>query len=109
VVVSNEGVIIMPRWRFLTNHALVLRAIANNPKITGPELAAEVRITERGVRYIIAHLEAEGYITKKRIGRRLKFRINPDLTMRHKMYQDTAVGDFLKSLGQKKKRGHIKY
>ena len=94
----------MPGWTFLTNHALVLSVLAKNPRITGRELSETVGITERATRKIIADLEAEGYITKKKEGRRIKYRINPDLPMRHKTYQDTAIGDFLKALGWKKKQ-----
>lgn len=94
----------MPRWMFLTNHALVLSVLAKHPRITGRELAAAVGITERATRKIIADLEAEGYITKKKAGRRIKYRINPDLPMRHETYQDTAIGDFLKAMGWKRRR-----
>ena len=89
----------MPGWMFLTNHAMVLICLAKRPRITGRELAAEVGITERATRKIIADLEAEGYNTKKREGRRIRYRINPDLPMRHETYQDTAIGNFLEALG----------
>lgn len=98
----------MPRWMFLTNHAMVLSCLAKHPRITGRELAAEVGITERATRKIIADLEAEGYIAKKKVGRRIRYRINPDLSLRHETYQDTAIGDFLKALGWKKRRGRTK-
>lgn len=94
----------MPGWTFLTNHALVLSVLAKNPRITGRELSETVGITERATRKIIADLEAEGYITKRKEGRRIKYRINPDLPMRHETYDDTAIGDFLKALGWKKKQ-----
>lgn len=93
----------MPGWMFLTNHALVLSVLAKHPRITGRELATAVGITERATRKIIADLEAEGYITKKKVGRRIKYRINPDLPMRHETYQNTAIGDFLKAMGWKKR------
>jgi predicted transcriptional regulator len=92
-------------WTFLTNHALVLSCITKQPRITGLELATAVGITERATRKIIADLEAEGYIAKKKEGRRIKYRINPELSMRHETYQDTAIGDFLKALGWRSKQG----
>ena len=98
----------MPGWTFLTNHALVLSVLAKNPRITGRELSETVGITERATRKIIADLEAEGYITKRKEGRRIKYRINPDLPMRHETYEDTAIGDFLKALGWKKKQRRTK-
>ncbi|MBM4433384.1 MAG: winged helix-turn-helix transcriptional regulator, partial [Chloroflexi bacterium] len=81
----------MPGWKFLTNHALVLCAIARQPRITVREIALAVGITEKASRNIIADLEADGYVTKKRVGRRIRYRIHPDLPMRHEMEQDKAV------------------
>ena len=98
----------MHGWTFLTNHGLVLSVLAKYPRITGRELAATVGITERATRKIISDLEAEGYIAKKKEGRGIRYRINPDLPMRHETYEDTAIGDFLKALGWKKKQVRTK-
>ncbi|MBI2832659.1 MAG: winged helix-turn-helix transcriptional regulator [Chloroflexi bacterium] len=94
----------MSPWTFLTNHAMVLSSIAKNPTITARDVAASIGITERAVRKIIADLEAEGYITKKKEGRRVKYRINADLSLRHHTHQETEVGSFLEVLGWKRKR-----
>ena len=94
----------MPRWTFLTNHALVLCAIAKQSRITAREISAAIGITERATRNIIADLEADGYITKKREGRNIKYRIDPDLPLRHEMQEDKAVGDLLETLGWKRRR-----
>lgn len=94
----------MSEWTFLTNHALVLSHIAHHPRITGLELANSIGITERATRKIIAELLDAGYITKKREGRRSRYRINPDLTLRHPSHGETAVGDLLEALGWKKRR-----
>jgi DNA-binding MarR family transcriptional regulator len=94
----------MPQWVFLTNHALVLSVLAKHPRITGREVAAAVGITERATRKIIADLEAERYITKKKVGRCNEYRINPARPMRHETYKDTAIGDFLKALSHKSRR-----
>lgn len=94
----------MPGWAFLTNHALVLSFLARHPRITALELAKAVGITERGVRKIIADLYAAGYIDKKREGRRVRYRINPDLSLRHQTQQDLAIGELLQTLGWKKRR-----
>ena len=94
----------MAPWTFLTNHALVLSSIARNPTVTAREVAVSVGITERAVRKIIADLEAEGYITKKKEGRRVKCRINPGLSLRHHTQQETEVGSFLEVLGWRRRR-----
>lgn len=94
----------MPQWTFLTNHALVLSFVARSPRITAREVATAIGITERAVRKIIADLEVEGYITKKREGRRVRYRINPELSLRHHTHQETEVGSFLEVLGWKRRR-----
>jgi DNA-binding transcriptional ArsR family regulator len=98
----------MHGWTFLTNHGLVLSVLAKYPTITGREISDAVGITERATRKIIADLESEGYITKRKEGRGIRYRINPDLPMRHETYEDTAIGDFLKALGWKRKQVRAK-
>jgi hypothetical protein len=56
------------------------------------------------VRKIIADLDEAGYITKKKQGRRIRYRVNPDLSMRHDAHQEIAVGDFLEALGWRRRR-----
>ncbi len=93
----------MTKWTFLTNHAIVLSFIANHPRITGRDLSNSIGITERATRKIIADLLEDGYITKKREGRRNYYRINATLPLRHASHGETIVGDFLKALGWKKR------
>lgn len=94
----------MPRWKFVTNHALVLCQIAQKPRITIRELSLTIGITEKAVHRIITDLESDGYVTKIREGRRLRYRINPNLCLPDEMLQDKAVGDFLEVLGWRRRR-----
>jgi len=94
----------MPGWKFLTNHALVLCLIARQPRTTAREIAATLNITEKTTRNIINDLEADGYITRKREGRRLRYRVYADLPLRHEMQQDEAIGDLLEIVGWKKRK-----
>jgi predicted DNA-binding transcriptional regulator YafY len=94
----------VPEWTFVTNYALVLSLLAKQPRITARELATAIGITERTVRKIIADLDAAGYISKKKQGRRIRYRVNPDLSLRHDVHQEIAVGDFLEALGWKRRR-----
>jgi len=98
----------MSEWTFLTNHALVLSFIAQRPRVTGRELSGTIGITERATRKIIADLHSTGYITKKREGRRVRYGINPNLSLRHQTQRHTAIGDFLEALGWEgmRKRTH---
>lgn len=91
----------MSEWTFLTNHARVLILLANYPRITARDLSAQIGITERSVRNIIADLEAEGYIEKLREGRRLSYKIHPELSFRHPTEQDLSIKKLLKALGCK--------
>jgi len=93
----------MPGWKFLTNHALVLCLIAQQPRITVREIASTVGITEKAARNIIKDLEKDGYVTKKREGRRIRYRIDPNLPLRHETQQDKAIGDLLEVLGWKRR------
>jgi DNA-binding transcriptional ArsR family regulator len=92
----------MAEWTFITKHAVALSYIARHPRITALELGAEMGITERAVRKLIADLYAAGYITKKKEGRGIRYRINSDQPMRHEAHREFVVGDLLQSLGWKK-------
>ena len=98
----------MPEWTFLSNHGLVLSYIAYHPRITARELSNAVGITERATRKIIADLLETGYITKKREGRRNRYRVDPDLALRHPIHGETAVGELLEALGWKRPRRAVK-
>jgi DNA-binding MarR family transcriptional regulator len=91
----------MAEWMFLTNHARVLVFLANHPKITARDLSTMIGITERSVRNIIADLEAEGYIEKLKEGRRLSYKIHPELPFRHSTQKDQSIKKLLKALGCK--------
>jgi len=93
----------MPGWKFVTNHALVLCQIAQQPRITVREISLAIGITEKATHRIITELESDGYVTKIREGRRLRYRVNPDLRLRGEILQDKAVGDLLEVLGWKRR------
>lgn len=97
----------MPQWMFLTKYALVLSLIAKQPRITAQEMATAIGTTERQVRRVIAVLFASGYIKKKREGRGIKYRINPELSLRHDIHQEIDIGNFLEALGWRRKRRKI--
>lgn len=94
----------MAEWTFLTNHAVVLIYLAKHPQITALELASSIGITERAVRKIIADLQAEGYISKAREGRGVRYSINSHLPLRHRTQKDRSVSKLLEALGWKEKK-----
>lgn len=94
----------MPKWTFITKHAVVLSLIARNPRITALELGSAIGMTERAIRKLIADLYEADYIRKKREGRGVRYRINPDLPLRQETHREIGVGAFLESLGWEKPR-----
>jgi len=97
----------MPDWSFITNHGLILAAIARRPRSTAREIGDEVGITERAAHNIIRDLEEGGYITKAKVGRRNRYRIHPDMPIKDEP-SDAAVGELLVMLGWKRRSGRGK-
>jgi DNA-binding transcriptional ArsR family regulator len=91
----------MADWSFITNHGLVLAAIARRPRSTAREIGDSVGITERAAHKIIRDLEEGGYITKSRVGRRNQYRIHPRVPIKDEP-SDSAVGELLAMLGWKR-------
>ena len=82
-------------WTLLTGHGHVLVEIARNPDARLRDLSAVAGITERTVQAIVTDLEAAGYITRTRTGRRTRYSINPDSLFRHPAQDGHRVGPFL--------------
>jgi len=89
----------MPEWTFITKHAVVLSIMANNPRITALEIAGEIGVTERAVRRLIAELYENGYIRKKKEGRRVMYSINSAQPLRQDTHSKVVVGSLLETLG----------
>jgi DNA-binding transcriptional ArsR family regulator len=68
----------MADWKFFTNHALVMLAVAADPEILLREIAEAVGITERAAHRIIGDLEDGGYISRQRKGRRNYYQVHLD-------------------------------
>ncbi len=63
-------------WSLLTNHAHVLMCIAAQPTIRMREIAARSGITERAAHRIVSELEAAGFISHERVGRRNHYQVH---------------------------------
>ncbi|GAA2063895.1 hypothetical protein GCM10009839_89120 [Catenulispora yoronensis] len=88
-------------WTLLTSHGHVLVEIARNPDARMRELSAAAGITERATAAIVADLEAAGYVTRRRVGRRNHYSVNLDLPFRHSAQGDLRVGPFLELLAER--------
>ncbi|KQV13238.1 MULTISPECIES: helix-turn-helix domain-containing protein [unclassified Kitasatospora] len=82
-------------WTFLTNHARVLSLIARDPGVRLRDVATACGLTERAVQAIVADLEAGGYLTRSREGRRNRYRITPDTLLRHPAESGRTVASLL--------------
>lgn len=82
-------------WTFLTNHARILILIAETSGIRLRDLADQVGITERAAQRIVAELEAAGYLTHEKIGRRNQYHLRLDAHLRHPLEEDVEVGRLL--------------
>ena len=87
-----------PSWLFLSNHGYVLVCIALNPSIRISEIADRVGIGQRAVQKIIADLVADGYVTRTRDGRRNRYTINRDASLRHPLVSDLPIGPLVDAL-----------
>ena len=88
-------------WTFITNHGLVLSYIFHNSRSTAREIANYIGVTERTTHKIISDLEQEGYIERRKSGRRNVYRVDPTLPLRHHTKQDVMVEDVLHALTAK--------
>ncbi len=82
----------------------MLAYIAKHSQITARAIASAVNLIERTVHKIIAELEAEKYIERRRVGRNNEYRINSHTELRHDTTRDVMVEDFLKVLGWRRRR-----
>ncbi len=82
-------------WTLLTGHGHVLVEITRSPNARIRDISAVVGLTERTVQAIVADLEAAGYLTRTRTGRRVRYTIDRDSLFRHSAQQGHRVGPFL--------------
>ena len=82
-------------WTLLTGHGHVLVEIARSPEARIRDIAAAAGITERTAQAIVADLEAAGYVTRTRVGRRTRYTVNHDSLFRHPAQEGHRVGPFL--------------
>jgi predicted ArsR family transcriptional regulator len=61
------------QFRFLTNHALVLLCIAEDPDVRIRDIAQDLEITERATQRIVGDLCQAGYLERDRVGRRNRY------------------------------------
>ena len=84
-----------PSWTFLTRHAQVLLCIAEDPGIRLRDIGEQVGITERAAHRIVGELEAAGYISRERRGRRNHYTVRLKAPLPDAVAREQKVGDLL--------------
>jgi hypothetical protein len=90
----------MPGWNFLTNHALALLCIADDPGIRLRDIASRLDITERSAYTIVTDLTTAGYVSKQRDGRRNRYEIQSSLPLPDTLGRELTIGDVFGLFGQ---------
>lgn len=88
-------------WTFLSNHGHILVHVNRNPDSKVREIAEAVGITERSALSILSDLEADGYLTIERIGRRNSYSVNTDKNFRHPMEAQQPISALLRIFSKK--------
>ena len=88
----------MVAWTFLTHHAHVLLAIAQNQDSAVKDIAATVGITPRSAMTILGDLEEAGYLEREKRGRRKHYVLHPDRPLRHPSNAGHTVGELIRAL-----------
>ena len=86
----------------------MLVEIARNPGARIRDLSAAAGLTERTVQAIVADLEAAGYLTRTRTGRRTRYTVNHGSMFRHPAQDGHRVGPFLSLLAARRGRPHAR-
>jgi DNA-binding MarR family transcriptional regulator len=92
-------------WTLLTGHGHVLVEIARNPRARIRDISGAAGITGRTAQAIVADLEAAGYITRTRTGRRTQYTVRHDSKFRHPAQEGLQVGPFLALLATADENG----
>jgi hypothetical protein len=78
-------------WTLVTNHGHVLMSIAAAPEIRIREIADRTGITERAAQRIIGDLEAAGFVSHTRVGRRNRYEVDIERTSTHPLERHLDV------------------
>jgi DNA-binding MarR family transcriptional regulator len=69
-------------WTFLSNHGNVIVYIDEHRDARLREIAEAIGLTERATHKLVSELVDEGYLTRKRVGRRNEYSVNADKKLR---------------------------
>lgn len=87
-------------WTFLTNHTHVLVCLAQDPEMRIRDLALQTGITERAVQRIVHELVEGGYLELVKEGRRNRYHIVLERSLRHPLEQHTTLASLLSAISR---------
>ena len=88
----------MAKWRFLTNHALVLIHVYLQPQSTLREISNGVRITERAALSILRQLEEDDCVSRTKVGRRVHYAVNLRAVLAERMEGPYRIREIVTTL-----------
>ena len=80
-----------PNWSLMSNHGHVLVCIANEPTIRIREVAVKAGITERAAHRIVRELEAAGFLSHEKVGRRNLYHVDHAMRSPHPLERQLDV------------------
>jgi DNA-binding IclR family transcriptional regulator len=86
------------KWNFLSNYGLVLLHLFQNSDATLREIAHGTDLTERAVYQLVRELELNGFIGKRRVGRRNTYTVNEAAILSFPVYRNLNVAQIAKAL-----------
>ena len=93
-------------WTFLSNHAHVLLCIVRDPAVRMSDIARQVDIGERAVHRIVGELVENGYLVRRKVGRRNTYEVDLDKPLRHPLESDHSIGSIMEPLTLPSKARH---
>ena len=92
-------------WTFLTNHGHVLVCIALRPDVRIAAIADLVGIGERATHRIVCDLVRDGYVVRKKDGRRNTYTVDFSRPLRHPLEAEHTIGEIFRALAGRPGRG----
>lgn len=79
----------------------MLIIIAETPSIRLRDIATRIGITERAAQRIVGDLEADGYLSHKKEGRRNHYSLHPDAHLRHPLEKEIEIGQLIEFISSR--------
>src|SRR5581483_4193398 len=86
------------QWTFLTNHAQVRLCIATDPGARLRDVAGTVGSTGRAAQRIVTERVEEGYLERRKVGRRNMYRVNSTRPLRAPFEEHRRVEELIAAL-----------